>query len=122
MGGLEQVLAGRVYISNEKALRLKDLQSYAEYEKRRFFRQTIDHSATLLHLPADGDGQCLQFVVGHGHADAHLVPDGEGPVTQGKDLLFILDIGTRSVIGVAGRLEEGMLRVLCVESAVDTRS
>ncbi len=56
-----QVLAGRVYISNEKALRLKDLQSYAEYEKRRFFRQTIDHSATLL-LPAgmpDANGEPL---------------------------------------------------------------
>ena len=37
--------------------------------------------------------------------------------TQGKDLLFILDIGTRSVIGVAGRLEDEMLRVLCVESS-----
>ncbi len=51
------------------------------------------------------------------------VPQGQGQPkqpsqkTQGKDLLFILDIGTRSVIGVAGRLEEGMLRVLCVESA-----
>ena len=51
------------------------------------------------------------------------IPQGQGQPkqpsqkTQGKDLLFILDIGTRSVIGVAGRLEEGMLRVLCVESA-----
>ena len=38
------------------------------------------------------------------------------PKTQGKDLLFILDIGTRSVIGVAGRLQGEMLKVLCVES------
>ncbi len=36
---------------------------------------------------------------------------------QGKDTLFILDIGTRSVIGVAGRLRGEMLEVLCVESA-----
>ena len=36
---------------------------------------------------------------------------------QGKDMLFILDIGTRSVIGVAGRLRDEMLEVLCVESA-----
>lgn len=32
-------------------------------------------------------------------------------------MLFILDIGTRSVIGVAGRLRDEMLEVLCVESA-----
>ena len=38
------------------------------------------------------------------------------PKTQGKELLFILDIGTRSVIGVAGRLQGEMLKVLCVES------
>ncbi len=36
---------------------------------------------------------------------------------QGKDTLFILDIGTRSVIGVAGRVRDEMLEVLCVESA-----
>ena len=36
---------------------------------------------------------------------------------QGKDILFILDIGTRSVIGVAGRVRDEMLEVLCVESA-----
>lgn len=35
---------------------------------------------------------------------------------QGKDILFILDIGTRSVIGVAGRVKDEMLEVLCVES------
>ena len=35
---------------------------------------------------------------------------------QGKDILFILDIGTRSVIGVAGRVKDEMLDVLCVES------
>lgn len=40
-----------------------------------------------------------------------------GQKTQEKDLLFILDIGTRSVIGVVGRLEEEMLHVLSVESA-----
>lgn len=38
------------------------------------------------------------------------------PKAQGKELLFILDIGTRSVIGVAGRLRGEMLEVLCVES------
>ncbi len=43
-----QVLAARVYISTEKFLRVRDLESYAEYEKRRFFRLAIDHSATLM--------------------------------------------------------------------------
>ena len=42
------VLAARVYISTEKFLRVKDLESYAEYEKRRFFRVAIDHSAILM--------------------------------------------------------------------------
>ena len=59
-----------------------------------------------------------------GKAKTKVPPKKEGgagkpaqPKTQGKDLLFILDIGTRSVIGVAGKLENEMLRVLCVESA-----
>ena len=43
-----QVLAARVYISTEKFLRVRDLESYAEYEKRRFFRLAIDHSAILM--------------------------------------------------------------------------
>lgn len=33
-----------------------------------------------------------------------------------EDLLFVLDIGTRSVIGVVGKVRDGMLEVLCVES------
>lgn len=37
------------------------------------------------------------------------------PKAQDKDLLFILDIGTRSVIGVAGRMQDGLLQVLCVD-------
>ena len=32
-----------------------------------------------------------------------------------RNLVFALDIGTRSVIGVAGVPERGMLRVLAVE-------
>ena len=44
-------------------------------------------------------------------------PKPQQPQPQGKDLLFILDIGTRSVIGVAGRLRDEMLEVLCVDWA-----
>ncbi len=36
---------------------------------------------------------------------------------QEKSHVFALDIGTRSVIGVVGRVEEGKLRVLAIESA-----
>lgn len=43
-----QVLLGQVYLSNNTVLRLKIIESFTEYEKRRFFRQSIDHSATLL--------------------------------------------------------------------------
>ena len=43
-----QVLAARVYVSKETALQVRDLESYAEYEQRRFFRLAIDHSATLM--------------------------------------------------------------------------
>ncbi len=43
-----QVLAARVYISRGTALQVRDLESYAEYEQRRFFRLAIDHSATLM--------------------------------------------------------------------------
>lgn len=43
-----QVVAGKVYVSDVDILRIKELESFAEYEKRRFFRQNIDHSATLL--------------------------------------------------------------------------
>lgn len=46
-GGV-QVLAARVYISREVSLQLRELESYAEYEKRRFFRLAIDHSAYLM--------------------------------------------------------------------------
>lgn len=42
-------------------------------------------------------------------------PSRPAPRKQDKDLLFILDIGTRSVIGVAGRVVDGLLQVLCVE-------
>ncbi len=35
---------------------------------------------------------------------------------KGQELLFVLDIGTRSVIGVVGRVQEEMFEVLCVES------
>ena len=34
-----------------------------------------------------------------------------------EGIIFILDIGTRSVIGIAGRAHEEMLEILCVESA-----
>ena len=50
------------------------------------------------------------------------IPQGQGQPkqpsqkTQGKDLLFILDIGTRSVIGVAGRVEGPLLKVLKVDA------
>lgn len=51
-----RVLAGRVYISNRKFIRVTDLENYAEYEKRRFFRLAVDLSATLL-LPVDQQGE-----------------------------------------------------------------
>lgn len=50
------VLAGQVYISNRSFLRLAEVKSLATVERRRFFRQAIDHSAVLL-CPAEGDGQ-----------------------------------------------------------------
>lgn len=37
--------------------------------------------------------------------------------TQDKDLIFALDIGTRSIIGVVGRAQEGIFQVLALESA-----
>lgn len=46
-GGV-QVLAARVYISRQTSLQLREMESYAEYEKRRFFRLAIDHSAYLM--------------------------------------------------------------------------
>lgn len=43
-----KVLLGQVYLSNHSILRVKVVESFVEYEHRRFFRQSIDHSATLL--------------------------------------------------------------------------
>lgn len=43
-----QVMVGEVYLSDPTFLRLVNLQVFAEYEKRRFFRLTIDHSADLI--------------------------------------------------------------------------
>ena len=40
----------------------------------------------------------------------------EGIPVEKNDLLFAMDIGTRSVIGLACIQENGMLRVLCAES------
>ena len=37
--------------------------------------------------------------------------------TQGNDLIFALDIGTRSVIGVVGKAEGDRFKVLDVETA-----
>lgn len=56
-----KILSGKVYLSSAKALRLQEVESYTEYEKRRFFRLTIDHSATLL-LPLgmqDANGELM---------------------------------------------------------------
>lgn len=36
---------------------------------------------------------------------------------QDKDMVFALDIGTRSIVGIVGRAEEGKLHVLAVEAA-----
>jgi len=36
---------------------------------------------------------------------------------QEKDLIFALDVGTRSIVGVAGRQVEGKFKVLAIESA-----
>ena len=36
---------------------------------------------------------------------------------KAEELVFVLDIGTRSVIGLVGKAHDGMLEVLCVESA-----
>ena len=47
------VLAGQVYISNRRFLRVVEVQSMADREKRRFFRLSIDHSATLFFPAAD---------------------------------------------------------------------
>lgn len=41
------VIAGTVGLSCSRFLRLTDLKEYADSEKRRYFRLTIDHSATL---------------------------------------------------------------------------
>ena len=49
-----QVMAGEVYLSDPTFLRLVKLQVFAEYEKRRFFRLTIDHSADLIPTGKDG--------------------------------------------------------------------
>lgn len=46
-----QVLAGRVYISAPTMMRVRDLERFASSESRRFFRTTLDHSATLV-IPA----------------------------------------------------------------------
>ena len=43
-----QVLAGRVYISAPTMMRVRELESFAEHDHRRFFRLAIDHSATLI--------------------------------------------------------------------------
>lgn len=43
-----QVLAGRVYISAPAMMRVRELESFAEHDHRRFFRLAIDHSATLI--------------------------------------------------------------------------
>lgn len=42
-------------------------------------------------------------------------------IDQEKDLIVALDIGTRSVIGVAGRAENGRFRVLAIERAEHSR-
>lgn len=52
-----QVLSGRVYVSNEYFLRLVELVDFAEYEKRRFFRLDIDHSALLIVPSEDETGE-----------------------------------------------------------------
>jgi len=61
-----QVLAARVYISTESFLRVRDLESYAEYEQRRFFRVALDHSATLMPPRGmkDKNGAPLPYRVG----------------------------------------------------------
>lgn len=50
-----QVMAGEVYLSDPTFLRLVNLQIFAEYEKRRFFRLTIDHSADLMSVSKSGE-------------------------------------------------------------------
>ncbi len=50
-----QVMAGEVYLSDASFLRLINLQIFAEYEKRRFFRLTIDHSADLIPVGRSGE-------------------------------------------------------------------
>jgi hypothetical protein len=52
-----QVLSGRVYVSNEYFLRLVELIDFADYEKRRFFRLDIDHSALLIVPSEDEKGE-----------------------------------------------------------------
>lgn len=52
-----QVLSGRVYVSNEYFLRLVELVDFADYEKRRFFRLDIDHSALLIVPSEDEKGE-----------------------------------------------------------------
>lgn len=56
-----QVLEGRVYISGNMILRVRDVVKQKDHTPRRFFRQSIDHSAFLL-LPkgfTDADGRPL---------------------------------------------------------------
>ena len=43
-----RVMAGQIYLSNRTFMRLVEVKSYSEFEKRRYFRLAIDHSAQLL--------------------------------------------------------------------------
>lgn len=49
-----KVLTGEVYISGEDMMRLRNVTTRAEHDPRRYYRQVIDHSATLL-FPEGGE-------------------------------------------------------------------
>lgn len=42
-----RVVSGRVYVSDHEFLRVVELETHADHEKRQFFRLTVDHSADL---------------------------------------------------------------------------
>lgn len=50
-----KVLTGEVYISSEDMMRLRNVTARAEHDPRRYYRQTIDHSAFLLFPPGATD-------------------------------------------------------------------
>lgn len=52
-----QVLIGKVYLSTEEFIRIVDVQSVADYEKRNFFRVRVDIRTSAVILKDEGSGE-----------------------------------------------------------------